>query len=119
MSTVVSIFSGCGGLDVGFNEQGFDLVYACDNDPAAVDAYARNIDDRVFLRDARSAEFHRDIAAIGHCDVVLGGFPCQGFSKAGPKREDDLRNTLYTEMLNAIGTLRPKVFIAENVDGIS
>jgi DNA (cytosine-5)-methyltransferase 1 len=51
--------------------------------------------------------------------VVLGGFPCQGFSKAGPKNVQDKRNTLYLEMKNAIFVLEPEVFIAENVDGIS
>lgn len=119
MESVVSLFSGCGGFDLGFKEQGFDVVYSCDIDPAAVDCYARNVDTRVFVRDVTSNEFHSDIASIGQCDIVLGGFPCQGFSKAGPKRTNDERNTLYVEMKNAIATLRPRLFIAENVDGIS
>ncbi len=118
-SSVVSLFAGCGGLDVGFRELGFDLVYACDNDSSAVDCYSRNIDDRVNIRDVTSDDFHADIREIGHCDVVLGGFPCQGFSKAGPKRENDARNALYMEMLKSVEALRPRVFIAENVDGIS
>ena len=119
MPTVVSLFSGCGGFDIGFKELGFDLLYAADNDPAAIDCYARNIDERVYLRDVRSSSFHQDMNAIGRCDVVLGGFPCQGFSKAGPKKEADTRNTLYTEMLRAVSVLQPRVFIAENVDGLS
>ena len=119
MPSVVSIFCGCGGLDLGFKEAGFDLAYACDSDPAAVDCYARNVDRNVHLRDATSEEFHADIASLAECDVVLGGFPCQGFSKAGPKREEDERNDLYMEMLRAVGTLRPRMFVAENVDGLS
>lgn len=119
MPSVVSLFSGCGGLDFGFKEQGFDLVYACDFDRAAVDCYSRNIDHRIFLRDVTSEAFHKDISNIGYCDVILGGFPCQGFSKAGPKNERDGRNILYTEMWKAVNNLRPKIFIAENVDGIS
>jgi DNA (cytosine-5)-methyltransferase 1 len=119
MRSVVSLFSGCGGFDLGFKEYGFDLTYACDIDRAAVDCYARNIDQRVFLRDVESGEFHADIAAIGSADVVLGGFPCQGFSKAGPKKVSDTRNALYMEMKNAIAQLRPHLFIAENVDGLS
>ena len=119
METVVSLFSGCGGLDSGFKELGFDLIYSCDIDPAAVDCYARNIDPRVYIRDITSTEFQQDIAEIKTCDVVLGGFPCQGFSKAGPKNARDKRNTLYIEMKNAIALLRPQIFIAENVDGIS
>lgn len=116
---VVSLFSGCGGLDLGFKEQGYDLVYACDNDPAAVESYASNVDRRVFLRDVRSQEFQDDIASIGKCDIVLGGFPCQGFSKAGPKNMKDQRNVLYIEMKHTVVALQPSVFIAENVDGIS
>lgn len=116
---VVSVFCGCGGLDLGFLRAGFELVYACDNDPAAVECYRRNLDDQVFLRDATSDQFHADIRNLGSCDVVLGGFPCQGFSKAGPKQKDDSRNTLYVEMRRVVAELSPKVFIAENVDGMS
>lgn len=119
MPSVVSIFCGCGGLDLGFKEAGFDLLYACDNDPASVDCYARNIDGRVYRRDVTTDAFHSDIESLGRCDVVLGGFPCQGFSKAGPKQENDLRNTLYVEMTRVVAKLQPEIFIAENVDGIS
>ena len=119
MHSVVSVFSGCGGLDLGFLRAGFDLIYACDNDPAAVACYRRNLDNRVFLRDAVTDAFHEDIRNIGRCDVVLGGFPCQGFSKAGPKKKDDKRNSLYGEMRRVVAELSPRVFIAENVDGMS
>jgi DNA (cytosine-5)-methyltransferase 1 len=117
--SVVSLFCGAGGLDLGFMEQGFDLVYASDSDPAAVDCYARNLDRRVYCRDVQTDTFASDIRGLQTCDVVLGGFPCQGFSKAGPKRFDDDRNPLYLEMRNAISVLRPAIFIAENVDGLS
>lgn len=116
---VVSVFSGCGGLDYGFKRLGCSLVYACDNDPSAVRCYAKNLDDTIFHRDIRSPEFHDDIASIGQCDIVLGGFPCQGFSKAGPKNPSDDRNLLYREMLRTIECLQPRLFIAENVDGVS
>ncbi|WEK33041.1 MAG: DNA cytosine methyltransferase [Candidatus Pseudomonas phytovorans] len=117
--SVVSLFAGCGGLDIGFKELGFDLIYACDNDPAAIATYKANIDERAYVRDVRSAEFHSDMESLGSCDVVLGGFPCQGFSKAGPKRQSDDRNLLYLEMKSAVEKLRPKIFLAENVDGLS
>ncbi|WP_020411018.1 DNA cytosine methyltransferase [Hahella ganghwensis] len=117
--SVVSLFVGCGGLDLGFKQEGFNLIYSCDNDPAAIDVYKRNVDERAYVRDVTSEEFHNDIKDIGSCDVVLGGFPCQGFSKAGPKRENDTRNLLYLEMKSAIDVLRPRIFIAENVDGLS
>jgi DNA (cytosine-5)-methyltransferase 1 len=117
--TVVSLFSGCGGLDLGFKDEGFDVVYACDNDPVAVECYRRNVDDRAYVRDVTSSTFHGEIKDIGQCDVVLGGFPCQGFSKSGPKRENDPRNVLFMEMLKTVERLQPQVFIAENVDGMS
>lgn len=117
--SVVSLFAGCGGLDLGFKKEGFDLVYSCDNDPSATSVYKQNVDSRVYVRDVTTDAFHSDVRDIGSCDVVLGGFPCQGFSKAGPKRESDKRNLLYLEMKSAIETLCPKVFVAENVDGLS
>jgi DNA (cytosine-5)-methyltransferase 1 len=119
MFRVVSLFSGCGGLDLGFRDRDFDLVYSCDNDAAAVECYARNIDKRVYQRDVTSDLFHDEIAALGRADIVLGGFPCQGFSKAGPKNSDDPRNNLYVEMKRAVERLQPALFIAENVDGLS
>lgn len=116
--TVVSLFCGCGGLDLGFKQQGFDLLYAADHDPHSVDVYRRNIDKNAVVRDVASDEFHDDIASIKSCDVVLGGLPCQGFSKAGPKQQADERNTLYVEMRRAVEVLEPSIFIAENVDGM-
>lgn len=116
--TVLSLFCGCGGLDLGFHEAGFDIVYAADNDAAAISVYKRNIDANAYVKDVCSAEFHSDLRQLPNVDVVLGGFPCQGFSKAGPKRQADERNFLYLEMKAAVAMLRPKVFIAENVDGL-
>ena len=115
----VSIFCGCGGLDLGFMGHGFEIVYACDHDEHAVDCYRRNVDDRAFVRDVTTDRFHADIKDVGSCELVLGGFPCQGFSKAGPKQESDLRNTLYREMLAVVRQLQPRLFLAENVDGLS
>lgn len=117
--TVVSLFCGCGGLDLGFHEEGFDIVYAADNDPAAISVYRRNIDNNAHVKDVCSADFHADLRQLPAIDVVLGGFPCQGFSKAGPKRHGDERNFLYLKMKSAVETLRPRIFIAENVDGLS
>ncbi|MBC8372544.1 MAG: DNA cytosine methyltransferase [Phycisphaerae bacterium] len=119
MDRVVSVFCGCGGLDLAFREEGFDLAYACDNDPAAVDAYARNVDPRVHLRDVTSPAFQSEVEQLGPCEVVLGGFPCQGFSKAGPKEQDDPRNLLYRKMLHVVERVSPRVFVAENVDGVA
>ena len=117
--TVMSLFCGCGGLDLGFHEAGFEVVYAADNDPASISVYKRNIDTNAYVKDVCSDEFHSDLKQLANVDVVLGGFPCQGFSKAGPKRSTDDRNFLYLQMKSAIAKLKPKIFIAENVDGLS
>jgi DNA (cytosine-5)-methyltransferase 1 len=117
--SVFSLFSGCGGLDLGFKQVGFQSAYACDNDPAAVDCFRRNVDSNVFLRSVESEEFRDDLEGFPKVDVVLGGFPCQGFSKAGPKVESDKRNQLYREMKHAVARLQPAIFVAENVDGMS
>lgn len=87
MPKVVSVFCGCGGLDLGFKEAGFELVYACDNDAAAVDCYSRNVDRNVFIRDVTAKDFHADIADVGTCDVVLGGSPVKGSRRQGRSRK--------------------------------
>lgn len=115
---VASLFSGCGGLDLGFKDAGYELVFAADNDPYAIDAYRRNVDKNAYVLDVTSPAFHAHIASLKNIDVVLGGFPCQGFSKAGPKRVEDERNHLYKEMLAAVEAISPAVFLAENVDGL-
>ena len=117
--TLVSLFSGCGGLDLGFHRKHFKVAYACDNFEAAVNVFKGNIDENCFLKDVESEEFRSDIKFIGKADIVLGGFPCQGFSKAGSKKKEDSRNTLYKSMLWTINQLHPKLFVAENVDGLS
>ncbi|MDI6022412.1 DNA (cytosine-5-)-methyltransferase [Leucobacter sp. UT-8R-CII-1-4] len=116
---IVSLFSGVGGLDLGFVDSGFDVSLAIDSDPAAVLAYNLNFGHRAKTVDVTSEDYYQSLNEVGHCDVLLGGFPCQGFSKAGPKRIDDVRNTLYLAMIQALEKLRPPIFIAENVDGLS
>lgn len=113
---VVSLFSGCGGLDLGFKNAGFEIVWANDFDKDSVKTYKKNIDKRIILGDIKkikSSEIPKN------ADVLLGGFPCQGFSVANNKRNvKDKRNFLYREMLRIIRETQPKFFIAENVKGI-
>lgn len=116
---IVSLFAGCGGLDLGFHELGAKLVYACDSDISATKCFNYNLGNSAILRDVTSEAFDDDLKNLSNIDVVLGGFPCQGFSKSGPKKKDDPRNVLYKSMVKAVKILKPKVFIAENVDGIA
>lgn len=114
--TVAGLFSGCGGLDLGFINSGFDVIWANDFFKEAVETYKMNIGDHIVFGDITkipSSEIPNDF------DILLGGFPCQGFSIANIKRSmKDERNFLYKEMLRVIKDKRPKYFVAENVKGL-
>lgn len=113
---LVSLFSGAGGMDKGFQEAGFDIVWANDFDKDAVNTYKKNFGNHIVLGDITkipSSEIPDKI------DVVIGGFPCQGFSVNNTKRNmKDERNFLYKELLRIVKDKRPKVFVAENVKGL-
>ena len=112
---VVSLFSGAGGLDLGFIQAGHRIIWANDLYSDAVATYRKNIGDHIVERDIK--EISSD--DIPDCDIVIGGFPCQGFSVANTKRNTkDERNTLYKELLRVIRDKQPKFFLAENVKGI-
>ena len=119
MFRAVSLFSGCGGMDLGFAWAGFAVVRAIDLDPAAAAVHTANFGAPAVLGDVTGTDFAAWRRELGPVDVVLGGFPCQGFSKAGPKRADDPRNGLYRAMLGAVRELRPACFVAENVEGLA
>ena len=113
---VVGLFSGCGGLDLGFINSGFKIVWANDLFKDAVETYKKNIGDHIILGDIRKISSD---TIPNNFDVLLGGFPCQGFSIANIKRSvKDERNFLYKEMLRIINDKQPKYFVAENVKGI-
>jgi DNA (cytosine-5)-methyltransferase 1 len=114
--TVVGLFSGCGGLDLGFIQAGFNVVWANDFFKEAVETYKKNIGNHIVLGDITkipSSEIPHEF------DILLGGFPCQGFSISNTKRSmKDERNFLYKEMLRVIRDKQPKYFVAENVKGL-
>jgi len=113
---VVSLFSGCGGLDLGFINAGFEIIWANDVLVDAVETYKKNIGSHITLGDITkipSSKIPNDF------DVLIGGFPCQGFSIANNKRSmEDKRNFLYKEMLRVLRDKKPKFFLAENVKGL-
>lgn len=112
---IVSLFSGAGGLDLGLKSAGHDILWANDIYSDAVNTYRRNIGDHIHLKDI--AEIPS--GDIPSADLVVGGFPCQGFSVANWKRTvTDKRNKLYREMVRVITDKQPAFFIAENVKGI-
>ena len=114
--TVVSLFAGAGGMDLGFQKAGFEIIWANDFDKDSVDTYKKNFGSHIVLGDIKDIP-SSDIP--NNPDVVIGGFPCQGFSINNKKRSmDDERNHLYKEMLRIIKDKKPKYFVAENVKGI-
>jgi DNA (cytosine-5)-methyltransferase 1 len=113
--TILSLFSGAGGLDLGLIKSGNSILWANDIDADAVDTYKKNIGTHITCTDINDVR----ISDLPSTDVVVGGFPCQGFSQANLRRQiDDERNKLYRHFYNVIKAKQPKYFIAENVKGI-
>lgn len=112
---VVSLFSGAGGLDLGLAQAGHQIIWANDFDDDCVATYGKNIGSHI---EGGSIE-QIPSELIPQCDVVVGGFPCQGFSQANRLRfAEDERNKLYLEFLRIVRDLQPRWFLAENVRGI-
>jgi len=112
---VVSLFSGAGGLDLGFKMAGHEIIWANDIYADAVATYKNNLGNHIVLGDI--SEISTD--NIPDCDIVIGGFPCQGFSVANMKRHaEDERNALYKQLIRVVKAKRPKFFLAENVKGL-
>lgn len=112
---VVTLFSGCGGLDLSFHQLGFNILWANDFEPKACETYALNIGDHIECGDIANV----DISTIPDAELILGGFPCQDFSMIW-KREglDTDRGNLYKHFVNIVSHKNPKVFVAENVKGL-
>ncbi|BAN33981.1 modification methylase NgoPII [Sulfuricella denitrificans skB26] len=110
----VSLFSGCGGLDLGFIKAGFTPVAAYDIWPLAVENYQQNIGQHAHVWDLSTGI----LPAYDKCEIVLAGSPCQGFSTAGKRRLDDPRNHLLYSAVTIAIRLAPKVMVFENVPGL-
>lgn len=115
--TVVSFFAGAGGLDRGFEDAGFDVVWANEYDRTIWDTYRQNhkkthLDTRS-IRDIPSEDVPEDL------DGIIGGPPCQSWSEAGALRGiQDARGQLFFEFMRILADKRPKFFLAENVSGM-
>lgn len=111
---LISLFSGCGGMDLGFKKAGFDIIYANDFDSDAQAIYSLNL----------GKIDKRDILSVGEDeipdgDILTAGFPCQPFSNAGNRKGvHDSRGMLYKECLRIIKRKMPKVIVFENVKGL-
>lgn len=113
--TLVSLFCGAGGLDIGFEQAGFETVWANDFNKDACDTFEKwSPASTVVVGDISKVDF----TTIPKTDVIAGGFPCQGFSLAGPRKVDDSRNSLYKHFVRLVEMKKPDAFVAENVKGL-
>ena len=119
--TCLDLFAGAGGLSRGFYDAGFNVVLGVDFDDAALQTFAKNHGSaRAMKLDLFN---HDNIKCIIDeldnqgvtLDVLVGGPPCQGFSLAGKREENDKRNSLYEAMVKTAKILRPKIVVLENV----
>lgn len=113
---VVSFFAGCGGLDLGFEQAGFDVVWANEFEPHCRDTYFRNHPDtELVLADLNSI----DPNDVPDCDGFIGGPPCQSWSVAGKQKGlEDERGQLFLKYIDMIEAKQPKFFVIENVKGL-
>jgi len=112
---VVSLFSGCGGLDLGFLQTGkYDIVWANDILKDACETYRKNIGDHIVCGDINGI----DKTKIPKADIMIGGPPCQSFSLVGKRDPNDERSNLVWSYLEVLQHVQPNFFILENVTGI-
>ena len=118
---IIDLFCGCGGLSLGFEKAGFEVAYAIDMWPRAIETYNYNHDSNIAecldiheLTNERLAEINKNGDIVG----VIGGPPCQGFSKVGTRDINDPRNHLYLEYCRVVEQIRPDFFVLENVGGL-
>ncbi len=133
--TIVDLFCGAGGLSEGFRQAGFRTILAVDSSHTALQTYRLNhpevAEDRVVCQDLR--DFRKDgehlMKLVGdrRIDVLIGGPPCQGFSRAGWRSRNtgrrftatgDDRNYLFKELVGLLHVMQPRIFVMENVPGI-
>ena len=118
---VISLFSGCGGLDLGFYKAGFKIPVANEFDATIWDTFSANHPYTHLIRsDIRNITSHEIAEFIdGDIDGIIGGPPCQSWSEAGAlKGLDDARGRLFFDYIRILKDLKPKFFLAENVSGM-
>jgi len=113
---VVSFFAGCGGLDLGFEQAGFEVVWANEFEPAVRDTYLRNHPRTEFVLGDINEVKPEDVP---DCDGFIGGPPCQSWSVAGKQKGlEDERGQLFLTYIEMIKAKKPKFFLIENVKGL-
>ena len=116
---IISLFSGAGGMDLGFIKAGFEICFANDIDSNAVKTYKKNIGGHIIEGNISEMFMNNyEIEKYQKIDVIIVGPPCQGFSIAGKiarSFKDDERNSLYKEFIRVVDVIKPKIVVMENV----
>ncbi len=115
--TAISLFSGAGGMDVGFRASGFEIVYANEINKHAADTYRENFGHHIVHNDIY-LELD-NLATFEGVDCVFGGPPCQGFSVAGKMDLSDERSKLVNVFMEVVEIVKPRFFVMENVKGLA
>ena len=119
---IIDLFSGCGGLSLGFMKDGHTVLRALEYDAEIAQTYKLNHPEvDVIVDDIKNVDT-TNVFSGGDADIIIGGPPCQGFSMAGARIRtgfiDDPRNYLFKHYFNIVKTVKPKAFVIENVKGI-
>lgn len=119
----IDLFCGAGGLSLGFQQAGFNILVGVDNEQAALDTFEYNHKNAVGVNADLSKQETFDLiqktAGLRKIDVIIAGPPCQGFSLTGPRNFDDPRNKLYLAVIEMVNQYKPMGFIIENVPGMA
>jgi DNA (cytosine-5)-methyltransferase 1 len=112
---IISLFAGAGGMDLGFEQAGFEIIWANEYDSTIWETYEKNHSATLNKRNIRDV----DSSEIPDCDGIIGGPPCQSWSEAGALRGiEDSRGQLFFEFIRILKDKQPKFFVAENVSGM-
>lgn len=114
---VIDLFSGCGGMSLGFQNAGFQIVAAYDNWQPAIDIYQRNFQHPIFKKDLSTEDIVPELRDL-HADMIIGGPPCQDFSIAGKREFRGKRANLTLKYGQIVSEVRPQWFVMENVYNI-
>ena len=114
---LIDLFAGCGGMSLGFQNAGFEVVCAYDNWQPAIDIYSANFNHPIYKRDLSKEDITSELIDK-HPDIIIGGPPCQDFSIAGKREFEGKRANLTLIFSQIIEAVRPKWFVMENVYNI-
>lgn len=123
MPTAISLFSGAGGDSLGLTQAGIDVIAFSEINKICCDSHRANFEHCELISENNSSDITRISDATlltytGKVNIIFAGFPCQGFSTAGKKKDDDPRNSLFMEFVRATRLIQPDMIIGENVKGL-